>query len=481
MASTSKADGTKTEEGSITHIHNTASTAVGHRDSHPEQWSPDEERRLVRKLDLTLIPGLWILQVLSHLDRGNIGNAKIAGMSTDLNLSSSQFSMVIVVFYIAYIPLSPASNMLVVRTRPSILLPFLVVGWGIVTCGHGLAKTYPQLITLRFLMGALETALQPACITLLSSWYRPSEQSKRAIAYSSSTFFGGAFGGLLAGAITGNLEGARGIRGWQWLFIIEGAITILLGLLSVVLIPDFPESSRLFNQRECQVAMLRMKNAGVLGFTGKLVGGKKMGKVDSIMAVLKDWRVWAITFATTILGCSFVLPYFYPTLVKGLGYHDPVTAQYMTVPIWAVALVWSIGICIIADRMPDRRVLIMGLMTAYSMVITIAVCCIYGYVARYVLLIIMATGVWSMLPLGASFVATTFRDMPPEARAIAVACTGAAAQAGNIYGAYLFPAEAAPKYLFGFGTIAGTQFVAALLYFCIYYFLRQRETKRLPS
>ena len=92
----------------------------------------------------------------------------------------------------------------------------------------------------------------------------------------------------------------------------------------------------------------------------------------------------------------------------------------------------------------------------------------------------MATGVWSTFPLGVSFVATTFRDMPPEARAVAAAFTALGSQAGNIYGAYLFPAEAAPKYLFGFGTIAGTQFVSSLLYLATFLLLRRLSGIRSP-
>jgi len=150
----------------------------------------------------------------------------------------------------------------------------------------------------------------------------------------------------------------------------------------------------------------------------------------------------------------------------------------LQVPLWTVALVWSIGVSILGDRMSESRALLLSMSAGYSMVITIAVCCVYGFTARYVLLIVMATGVWSTLPLGASFAATTFRDMAPEARAVAIALTGVGSQAGNIYGAYLFPFEAAPKYLFGFGTIAGTQFVSSLLFLATFLLLRRRQAKR---
>lgn len=153
----------------------------------------------------------------------------------------------------------------------------------------------------------LETALSPACISLLSSWYRPDEQTKRAFVYNSSVMLGGAFGGLLAGAITGGLEGSRGFRGWQWLFIIEGGITILWGILCWFLIPDFPENSRLFEKREREVAMMRVRKVGTAGFEGKLPGREKLGKVRSVVVACTDWRTWMVTLAcvvSTDLYCS---------------------------------------------------------------------------------------------------------------------------------------------------------------------------------
>ncbi|KAM7192184.1 Major facilitator superfamily domain containing protein [Rhypophila sp. PSN 637] len=429
-----------------------------------DSFTSDEEKRLLRKLDYGLVPALCIVQP-----------GKLAGITEDLGLSSSQYSMVILVFYIGYIVFGPPTNRLVVRTRPSIMLPILVIAWGVVTCAQAASRTYAQLVALRFLLGSLETSLTPVCIMLLSSWYRPDEQSKRAVAYTSSILLGGAFSGLLAGAIMGGLNGAHGIRGWRWLFIIEGVITIFWGIFSVFLIPDFPENSNFFGQRLRQVAIMRMKKVGTTGYPGKLPGGEKMGKMRSMRVACTDWRTWLVTLGTSCLSCSYVLPYFYPTLVRGLGYRDAATAQYMTIPIWLVALAWAVGICILADRVSPSRALILSISAACSMIIMIAVCCVYGFVERYILLVIMGAGIWPTLPLGVSFAATTFRDMEPNARTIAFTFTGIGAQLGNVYGAYLFPAEAAPKYLFGFGAMAGTQLAASIVFLTAYLLLKRME------
>jgi len=208
--------------------------------------------------------------------------------------------VVLRIYLVSYIPLAPVYSMIVARTRPSILLPSAMACWGVVTCAQSAVRTSSQLLALRVLIGMFEAALTPACIVLLSCWYRPAEQSKRAIAYTSSVMLGGAFGGLLAGAITERLEGARGPRGWQWLFIVEGSITIFWAIICVFLIPNFPENSRHFSPRQQETAILRVRDVGMAGYFGKLPGGQKMGKVRSVVVAFSDWRTWLVTLATSV-------------------------------------------------------------------------------------------------------------------------------------------------------------------------------------
>ena len=91
--------------------------------------------------------------------------------------------------------------------------------WGIATCCMAAVRTYEQLVALRTIVGILEAGFAPGILLILSSWYKKNEQSKRFALYISAAVLSGAFGGLLAGAITGGLEGAHGIRGWRWLFV----------------------------------------------------------------------------------------------------------------------------------------------------------------------------------------------------------------------------------------------------------------------
>lgn len=91
--------------------------------------------------------------------------------------------------------------------------------WGIATCCMAAVRTYGQLVALRTIVGVLEAGFAPGILLILSSWYKKNEQAKRFALYISAAVLSGAFGGILAGAITGGLEGAHGIRGWRWLFV----------------------------------------------------------------------------------------------------------------------------------------------------------------------------------------------------------------------------------------------------------------------
>jgi MFS family permease len=155
----------------------------------------------------------------------SIGNAKIAGMSKDLHLTSNQYSVALIVFFVSYVVFEVPSNLVLSKTRPSIFLPIIMTLWGAATCCMAAIETYGQLVALRFVVGILEAGFAPGILLILSSWYKKNEQAKRFALYISAAVLSGAFGGIVAGAITSNLDGAHGISGWRWLFIVEGSAT----------------------------------------------------------------------------------------------------------------------------------------------------------------------------------------------------------------------------------------------------------------
>lgn len=170
--------------------------------------------------------------------------------------------------------------------------------WGVVTAGISAVKTYQQLLVMRVLIGILEAGLTPGMIFIFSSWYRPTELGKRASLFLTSAQIGGLFGGLIAGGLMADLEGARGIRGWQWLFIVEGAVTIAVALVSYFVLPDYPVSYRRLTEEERFIATKRLQQAGVnIGGQGS---SPRLGLLRTIAGAFANWKTYAISLAAAV-------------------------------------------------------------------------------------------------------------------------------------------------------------------------------------
>ncbi|KAK4635568.1 MFS transporter prlL [Fulvia fulva] len=382
---------------------------------------------------------MWLMYLLSYMDRTNIGNAKVAGMTDDLRMDSNDYSVSLVVFFITYVLFEAK------------------------------VQTYEQLIALRVVVGILEAGFAPGILLILSSWYKKAEQSKRFAVYISAAVLSGAFGGIIAGAITEGLEGVHGLRGWRWLFIIEGAATIGWALVAGFILPDFPANTKKFDTREKELAISRLEADE--HYT-RSEDGPHISSLEAMKQALFSWRVWIHIGGYMVIVGSSTLSYFYPTLVEGLGYTSHM-AQYMVVPIYAVAFVCVAITGYFSDQYPAQRGLIITGWLVVAIICAIVVCVVYDFTARYALLVIMAAGLWSSNGLALSYASSAFANMPQETRAVSLALVNALGNLAQIYGAYLFPASDAPKYLLGFGVIAGMAAFGVATYIAAYVLLRK--------
>ena len=174
----------------------------------------------------------------------------------------------------------------------------------------------------------------------------------------------------------------------------------------------------------------------------------------------------------TIVGSS-TLVYFYPTLVSGLGYKGT-KAQYMTVPIYAVAFVCNAFTGYFSDRFPHHRGLVIAGWLTLSMSCSITVCAVYGFKARYVMLVLMAAGLWSSNALSLSYASSTLGDEKRGVTAVALAFVNAMGNLAQIYGAYLFPENDAPKYLMGFQVISAMCAFGVIVYGALHLLLKKQ-------
>ncbi|KAH9880381.1 hypothetical protein IAQ61_000672 [Plenodomus lingam] len=419
-----------------------------------------EEKALVRKIDWFLMPTIWLLYMLAYMDRSNIGNARIAGMEDDLSLTDSQYSLAINMFQVSFITCSVPSNMILARVRPSIYIPTIMFLWGIVVAAMAAIKKPSHLWGLRVALGALEAGFAPAVFQIFSTWYRKSEQSKRFMVFWSAGILGNAFGGILAGTVTGGLDGAHGIPGWRWLFLVEGVITCGCALLAPLVLLDYPATDSKFTPEQRALAVSRQESDGL---NTNLDGGRRIGVWKALLLALITPAYWIIYIGFMTVDGSFSIGYFYPTLVQGLGYSST-TAQFMTAPLYVCALPAAIILSILGDRSPNRRGFYLGGAMGLAAVFSAITAGVTGFTARYVLLVFLNMGLYCTIPLVLSFSTSSLGAVEPEVRAVALAWMSALGNLAQVYNSYVWPDRDAPRYLTGFCTYAALMLVGASLY-----------------
>lgn len=184
--------------------------------------NPELDHRLNRKFDTRILPWLFGIWLFSFVDRSNIGNARIAGLTTELGIAkSTSFNVALLVFYIPYIIVGVPSNLLVKRLRTVIYLPSLITLWGLVCMCLGFVTNFAVLIACRLLLGLFEGGILGGVIIYLAMFYRRHDMMLRNGLFYCAAPLSGAFGGLLASGLAKIRVG--GYNRWPWIFFGESA------------------------------------------------------------------------------------------------------------------------------------------------------------------------------------------------------------------------------------------------------------------
>ncbi|OJD24545.1 hypothetical protein ACJ73_04096 [Blastomyces percursus] len=408
---------------------------------YPSEMLPEEltklDRKLLLKLDFLLVPMMGMLYLLAFLDRANIGNARVAGLQKDLGITDLQYQTAITVTYVPYIAAELPSNLLIKKIGPRILLPALCLSWGIVTTLQSQVNNYPGLIAARFFLGLLEGGLFPGIVLYLSSFYRRHELQVRVGLFFSAAALSGAFSGLLAAAIQ-NMEGLRNLRGWQWIFLLEGLFTVLFGILSFFILPNNPSEVSLFNSEEAERCTRR------LALDTNLPDNETV-TLNRVLSAFKDPHILNMC---AILFCSganlFGLSYFTPSIVQALGY-SPTRTQLLTVPPFACAFVATMIAAYFADRYKQR-----GAAAVSTSIIALVgagmALKVRSIASRYASLFLLVTGVYSTAPSLISWL--TNNTAGHVRRATAIAMVFVSTNSGGIVSTWIYPQKDAPYYLF---------------------------------
>lgn len=225
---------------------------------------------------------------LNYLDRNAIALAKLDDVDEDLGLSPTQYSTCFSILFVGYILGGIPSNMLITRIQPSYYLGSAMVLWAIVSTLTGISKNFTGLLLTRFFLGVTEAPFYPGALYLLSIFYTRKEVALRISVLYTGNILATAFAGLIAIGVF-KLDGAAGLEGWRWLFIIQGLVTFFVAILGGYLLPDDPTVTRWLTPEERILANNRIKADTV----------EEQGKISTIKGLkeaLKDYRVWIFVF-----------------------------------------------------------------------------------------------------------------------------------------------------------------------------------------
>ncbi|CAF4198632.1 unnamed protein product, partial [Adineta steineri] len=366
-----------------------------------------DDKKLLRKLDLYLIPGMTLLYLLNYLDRVNIGQAKLNGITTSLHLTSVQYNTCLSVVYVTYVAFEVPSNLILKKLRPSVWIPIIMVTWGIITTLTGLVNSYGGLLACRLLLGAPEAGLFPGATYYLSSWYTRRELSWRVSILFSAATLAGTFGGILAYGIN-HMNGIGGQEGWRWIFYIEGIITVVVGVLAFFFISDFPSNRPKFlTESECNRVMVRLqRDAGP--------GGSEHFSWQQVSAAFLDWKFYK--------------------------------AQLLTSPPYAFAFITTVTTAYFSDKYVRRGIFILFwlVITMIGYIILIAV---NNLGAKYFAVFLAAGGIPPCVATCITFLSSN--TSPQTKRATSLAFMISVGNCGGIISGQIYRTQDAPRFVLG--------------------------------
>ena len=303
------------------------------------------ETRTIQKLQIRLIPFLFLLYVIAMVDRINIGFAALT-MNRDLGISGEQFGVAAGIFFIGYFLFEVPSNLILHKIGARVWIARILVSWGIIAALTGLVESVHHLYLARFLLGLAEAGYFPGIVLYMTYWFRQSEQARTLALFLIGYPVTSILGAPLSGFILDHVHWL-GVGSWRWLLILEGVPAIALGFFARFILPNRPSDARFLTDEEKE------------WLQGELAREEqvKLRRRPSAVEGVTNGRVWHLVFVYfgMMIG-GYTMSFFMPKLVQSLSskYSNSVIGYLVMIP-YATALVAMIFVSRSSDRWMERR------------------------------------------------------------------------------------------------------------------------------
>ncbi len=311
----------------------------------PAGMAAENTAAIYRKITWKLIPFLCLCYLAAYLDRINIGLAKLQ-MASDLALSETAFGLGAGLFFVGYIVFEVPSNLILQRVGARIWIARIMMTWGLLSIATLLVQTPMQFYLIRFFLGAAEAGFLPGVLFYLTKWY-PSWRRGRIIAlFMIGLPLSSLIGGPLSGWIMVHFHNLHGMRGWQWLFLLEGLPSVLLGVMTFWLLPNDVTSANWLTGHEKQAVQRELES------DERAASGVQHRLRDGLLNI-RVLMLGGIDFS--ILLSAYAMGFWLPTFIRNAGTTDITTIGYLTAIPSVAALIGMLVIGSSSDRRRERR------------------------------------------------------------------------------------------------------------------------------
>lgn len=301
-----------------------------------------------RKVTRHIIPFVFICYLFNYLDRVNVGFGKLQ-MLDDLKWSETVYGIGAGIFFVGYVLNAVPSNMLLLRFGARRVLGTLMCAWGVASVLLMFARTPTMFYTLRLLAGVFEAGFYPGVVLYFTSWYPASHRGRIISMFSSAVPISGLIGSPLSGWMLHFFAGTRGLAGWQWMFLLQGLPTVVLGLCGFVLLNDNVGQAKWLSSDEKRLIAEDLANDETRRRQTNMSS-------DTLSSVLRNGNVWVLgmVYFCVLMGC-YAISFWLPSIVKSLGFQSVEAIGWISVCPYLCATIFMIMIGRSADRRKERR------------------------------------------------------------------------------------------------------------------------------
>jgi sugar phosphate permease len=309
---------------------------------------PEFEKRVYRRVTRRLIPFLFLCYIFAYIDRVNVGFAKLQ-MQQDLGISDAVYGVGAGIFFIGYFFFEVPCNMILQKIGAKYWLGPIMIVWGVVSACTMFVKSAAEFYTVRFVLGIVESGFFPGVILYLTFWYTSKHRAKMVAAFMTAIPLSGVIGAPISGWLLDRMTSVGGLRGWQWLYIVEGVPSVLAGIAAMFFLEDSPQKAKWLADGEKLLLLNRLHEEEM---AKRLVAPGHHRLRDAF----RGYRVWLLcaVYFGIVMG-NYGIQFWLPQIVKDTLTKDPWHIGLLTMIPYAIGTVTMVWVGHHSDVTQERR------------------------------------------------------------------------------------------------------------------------------